>query len=91
MVDNKVDRIDNPINNCIGDAYQCSNNYELYDDHINVSSDEGDNKEMRLMDHRHKKHITRRTSRRYGSRVPRFPALHCPGPVEKGQNNLQIW
>jgi hypothetical protein len=22
---------------------------------------------------------------------PGFPALHCPGPVKKGQTNWQIW
>ena len=66
-VDDAVDRIDDAINGCIGDAFQCGNDNEAYYHHIYASPDEDDNEEMRLRDRRHKKHMKRRTSRRYGS------------------------
>ena len=69
-VDNAVDRIDDAIHGCIGDAFPCGNDSELHYHHrIYVSlPDVDDNEEMRLRDRRHnKKHMMRRTTRRYGS------------------------
>jgi hypothetical protein len=71
-VDNAVERIDDAINGCIGDVFQCGNENELYFHHIYP-----DNEEMRLRDRRHKKHMKRRTTRRYGSSSSRVGrALH---------------
>ena len=69
-VDNAVDRIDDAIHGCIGDAFPCGNDSELHYHHRIYASrpDVDDNEEMRLRDRRrNKKHMMRRTTRRYGS------------------------
>ncbi len=69
-VDNAVDRIDDATHGCIGDAFQCGYDSELHYRHLIYASrpDVDDNEEMRLRDRRHnKKHMMRRTTRRYGS------------------------